>query len=159
MVIFSLIFKYAFWRICHIRSFWPPRNQCFKNAYSVEWDNDMIVVCVSRLHYFPRTSKGLLDNNKNMYELWWRKWITFFWIDFFRTSEVGLENRGYTPKTHTNKKARFLLNSTQSSLALIKLTRKAAKKPFDLCLSLGQQFSSMLLLAVLMSFESWLLCW
>lgn len=26
----------------------------------------MIVVCVSRLHYFPRTSKGLLDNN-NMY--------------------------------------------------------------------------------------------
>lgn len=27
----------------------------------------MIVVCVNRLHYFPRTSKGLLDNNKNMY--------------------------------------------------------------------------------------------
>ena len=27
----------------------------------------MIAVCVSRLHYFPRTSKGLLDSNKKMY--------------------------------------------------------------------------------------------
>ena len=27
----------------------------------------MIVVCVSRLHYFSRTSKGLLDSNKKMY--------------------------------------------------------------------------------------------
>lgn len=66
MVIFSLIFKYAFWRICHIRSFWPTRNQCFKNAYSIEWDNDMIAACVSRLHYFPRTSKGLLNTKKIM---------------------------------------------------------------------------------------------
>lgn len=63
----------------------------------------------------------------------------------------------HTPKTHTNKEARFLLNSTESSLASVKLTRKAAKKSFDLPLSLGPQFSPMLLLAVLMSFESWLL--
>ena len=101
----------------------------------------MIIVFVSRLHYFPRTSKGLLDSKKKMY------------------GALVAQMVAHTPKTHTNEETRFLLSSTQSSLALVKLTRKAAKKPFDLFLSLGPQFSSMLLLAVLMSFETWLLCW
>lgn len=78
-------------------------------------------------------------------------------MTFSERVKLAMKIVAHTPKTHTNKEPRFLLNSTESSLASVKLTRKAAKKSFDLPLSLGPQFSPMLLLAVLMSFESWLL--